>query len=252
MKIAVAGLFVFMTAGLVFSAWTVVDLRRQVQDLETKVSAIADRPAAEPAASAPKSIASGISAAAGAPSDAAAGTIFDAGTADSPVARKPESTAPAGTDGSVASRLGPPETWTETERASFEKEVLAVLEKQRNEQEAKRDERQQEWMVARLSEKLKLTEAQAQAIGKIVNDTSTAVRTLRDTITPENREEVRGQIQQTVQAADTQVKSYLTAEQVTSYDELKKQQGGLLGFGGGGRNRGPGGDRPKVGDGDGQ
>lgn len=252
MKIAVAGLFVFMTAGLVFSAWTVVDLRRQIQDLETKVSTIAEHPAPAPAAPAPKSLGSGIAASADSPTDAAAGTIYDAGAGEDPVSRKADGAAPAGTDGSVASRLGPPETWTEAERSSFEKEVLAVLEKQRAEQEAKREERQAEWMTARMAEKLKLTEAQAKAIGKIVGDTSAAVRSLRETMTQENREEVKGQIQQTVQAADTQVKSYLTAEQVTAYDDLKKQQGGLLGFGGGGRNRGPGGDRPRVGEGDGQ
>jgi hypothetical protein len=235
MKAALAALFVFMTAGLVFSAWTVHDLRRQVSDLETRVTTLADRPAPAdpaPAPSMPDPAKASRTAGDSVASDPVADPETDAGAAE-PVARKDG--AAGNSDPSSGRGLSVnPAGWTEADRAAFEAEVLAVLKKQEEERDAKRDERQADWMMSRLKEGLKLTDQQAAEVKKIVAATMAEVDKLRATITPENRDEVRPQIQTTVQAADTQIKALLTAEQTTAYDAMK-QQGNLFNFGGGGR-----------------
>ncbi|MCE9582251.1 MAG: hypothetical protein K8T20_07145 [Planctomycetes bacterium] len=252
MKFAAAALFIALLAGLSFSAIAVRDLRKQVADLENKVTSLSERPpvvaTATPAdstrhteTSAPHSDSPTTPASTG---DSASGTIFDPGS-NSPVARK------AG--GSDAPTGGPsvnPSAWTEADRAAFEKEVQTVLDKQQKERESKQEARQNEWMVARLKEQLKLTDQQAEQIGTVLASAMDQVRELRGTITPENREEVRPKIQATVQAADAQVKGMLTAEQSAAYDEMKKNGGGF-GFGGGGQGGGGGGRKRGQGQGGG-
>jgi hypothetical protein len=230
-------LSVALAAGLSFSAWAVSDLRRQVRDLETRISTISDRPAV-PAGDAtgghttpPSHAASNPGSTGGSDSVAPAGSASDNDTGAT--ARKPVSDGVPAVGSTVT-----PGAWTEADKAAFEAEVLAVLDKQEKEREAKRDARQSEWMTARLKEQLKLTDQQAAEIAKIVTTTQAEIEKIRATITPENREEVRPQIQATLQTAETQVKSYLTAEQVTAYDEMKKNGGfNLGGFGGGGGGR---------------
>jgi hypothetical protein len=245
MKIAAGIVGLFLTAGLVFSAITIQNLQKQVGDLEAKVTTLSEaRPAQTQAP---------VASPTGDSSDPVADTSDPSGpigtetvSGDSGIAsRKPSDPAGTATAGGPVD-LSNSANWSEIEKAAFEKEVLAVLAKREAEQEARRDARQQEWMTNRLKERLGLSEQQAREIGKIVETTSTQVRALRDTMTDENRDQVRTQIQQTMSAADTQVKSYLTAEQVATYDEMKTQGGGIFGgFGGGGdggrRRGGPGG-----------
>lgn len=244
MKAVVAFLTLVLVVSLGFSGWAITDLRRQIQDLEGKVSSLSERPQTPaPAASGPSqppSASSNPAASTSAGTDSAEhrepGSSGSSGAAQDPaVGRRPE---PAPAVGSTVR----PEGWTEADRAAFEKEVYAALEKREREREARQDARQAEWMTARLKEQLKLTDQQAQEIGRIVTTTMADIEKIRSTMTPENREEIRPQIQATIQAADTQVKSLLTAEQATAYDEMKKNGGGL-GFGGGGGRRrgGPGG-----------
>lgn len=243
MKAVLAFLTLALVASLGFSGWAINDLRNQVQDLEGKVASLSDRPQApaqaaanttQPASASPQS---GGSTAGGSDSvkDREPGSTGSSADGQDPtVSRKPE---PAPAVGSTVR----PEGWTEADRTAFEKEVYAALEKREKEREARQDARQAEWMTARLKEQLKLTDQQAAEIGKIVTATMADIEKIRSTMTPENREEIRPQIQASLQAADTQVKSLLTAEQATTYDEMKKNGGGL-GFGGGGRRRGgPGG-----------
>ncbi|MCC6738612.1 MAG: hypothetical protein IT452_06170 [Planctomycetia bacterium] len=243
MKAVLAFLTLALVASLGFSGWAINDLRNQVQDLEGKVASLSDRPQApapaaanttQPASASPQS---GGSTAGGSDSveDREPGSAGSSADGQDPtVSRKPE---PAPAVGSTVR----PEGWTEADRTAFEKEVYAALEKREKEREARQDARQAEWMTARLKEQLKLTDQQAAEIGKIVTATMADIEKIRSTMTPENREEIRPQIQASLQAADTQVKSLLTAEQATTYDEMKKNGGGL-GFGGGGRRRGgPGG-----------
>lgn len=245
MKAVLAFLTLVLVASLAFSGWAISDLRRQVQDLEGKIATLSERPQAPaPAASSSSQPASTPSHAGGSSSGGSdsvehreTASSANSGTAQDPaVARTPE---PAPAVGSTVR----PDGWTEADRAAFEKEVYAALEKREKEREARQDARQAEWMTARLKEQLKLTDQQAQEIGKIVSATMADIEKIRSTMTPENREEIRPQIQASIQAADTQVKSLLTAEQATAYDEMKKNGGGLgFGGGGGGRRRGgPGG-----------
>jgi hypothetical protein len=236
MKFALGTVALLLAVSLTFSAWAVTDLRKQIHDLENKVSTLSERPAA-PAPANPSAGDSASTSHSSAPSssggtDTVAGSATDSGAGSTDaVASKPQPGTPA-----VGASVKP-EGWTESDRTAFEKEVLSVLDKREKEREARQEARQAEWMTARLKEQLKLTDQQAAEIGKIVNTTMADIDKIRATMTPENREEIRPQIQATLAAADAQVKALLTGEQVTAYDEMKKNGGGLnLGgrFGGGG------------------
>jgi len=252
MKFVLGTIFVALAASLSFSAWAVSDLRSQVRDLENRISSLSDRPAAPAGdASSGNAVSSSHSttnpsSSGGTDSVAPAGSASGSDSSDpGAAARKP----PAGGTPAVGSSVNPG-AWTEADKAAFEAEVLAVLEKQEKEREEKRDARQSEWMTSRLKEQLKLTDQQAAEIGKIVTATQAEVEKIRSTITPENRDEIRPQIQAVLATADTQVKAYLTAEQVTAYDEMKKNGGlNLGGWGGGGGGGGNG--RRRQGDGGG-
>ena len=243
MKFVLGTVFVALAAGLSFSAKAISDLREHQNDLENRLIALSERPAA-PANDAssgtdtPSTHAASNPASSGgtdsiAPAGSASGS--EAGGRDLAYIKLSATGTPA-----VGSTVNP-SAWTEADKAAFESEVLAVMEKQEKEREEKRDARQSEWMTARLKEQLKLTDQQAAEIGKIVTSTQAEIEKIRATMTPENREEIRPQIQTALATADTQVKAYLTAEQVTAYDELKKTGGlNLGGFGGGGGGGGNG------------
>ncbi len=243
MKFALGTVALLLAVSLTFSAWAVTDLRKQIHDLENKVSTLSERPAA-PAPANPPAGESASTSHSPAPSTSggtdsvnASGSATDSGSGSTDaVASKPQPGTPA-----VGASVKP-EGWTESDRTAFEKEVLSVLDKREKEREARQEARQAEWMTARLKEQLKLTDQQAAEIGKIVNTTMADIEKIRSTMTPENREEIRPQIQATLAAADTQVKALLTGEQVTAYDEMKKNGGGLnlggRGGGDGGRRRG--------------
>lgn len=239
MKFALGTVALLLAVTLTFSAWAVTDLRRQVHDLETKVTTLSERPAAPAPTNAPATESASTSHSSS-PSSTTGGTdsVNSAGTATDngskptdAVASKPATGAPP-----VGSTVRP-EGWTEADRTAFEKEVLSVLDKREKERDARQEARQAEWMTSRLKEQLKLTDQQAVEIGKIVSTTMADIEKIRSTMTSENREEIRPQIQATLATADTQVKSLLTAEQVTAYDEMKKQGGGIMGGGFGGRGR---------------
>jgi len=253
MKIVASVLFLFLTAGLVFSAWTMQRLERQVQDLESRIATLGDGASAHgtapTAAPAPVETRPGADKAAEVPKDAAAGTIFDSPTPDAAV-RKSTGAAPASAGSPPAAALGNPEAWTEAEREAFERAVTAVLEKKQKERDEKQDAQKADWILARMKEQLKLTDQQAEQIAQVLTATRNTVKDLRATVTPENKDEIRPQIQAAVQAADQQVKALLTAEQATAYDEMKKQGG--LGMGGGGGGRGGGGRRRDGGNQQGQ
>ncbi|NUN50714.1 MAG: hypothetical protein HUU15_18050 [Candidatus Brocadiae bacterium] len=240
MKIVVSAVFVFLAAAIAFSTIQNMELRKQSEALEARIASLESTERETPAAPAPAPGTKPSAHATTSPTDVAATAP---GTA--PKENRPEDPALriAGTDGTGASTPtvgGPgfnPSAWTEAERSAFSAEVASALEAQRKEREARQAERQAEWMMSRMKQNLKLTDQQAQAIQQVVGRTMTAVDTLRESMTPENREEIRPQIQQTLQTADTEIKTYLTAEQVTSYDALK-QSGGLWGGGDGGRRGG--------------
>ncbi|MEK7470365.1 MAG: hypothetical protein AAB074_23590 [Planctomycetota bacterium] len=248
MKFVLGFVFLALTAGLGFSAKAISDLRKQQSDLENRIIALSERPAAptpETASGSGSSSSSTPASPGGTDSVAPAGSASGSDSSDNgAVARKPVS----GGTPAVGSTVNP-SSWTEADKAAFESEVLAVLEKQEKEREEKRDARQSEWMTARLKEQLKLTDQQAAEIGKIVTATQAEIEKIRATMTPENREEIRPQIQAALATADTQVKAYLTAEQVTAYDEMKKNGNLNLGGWGGGGGSGGNGRRRMQGEG---
>lgn len=245
MKFALGTVALLLAVSLTFSAWAVTDLRKQIHDLENKVSTLSERPVAPAPVNPPATDASSTSHSPAPSTPGGTDTVHSTGSSTDSgsgstdaVASKPPSGTPA-----VGASVKP-EGWTEADRTAFEKEVLSVLEKREKEREARQEARQAEWMTARLKEQLKLTDQQAAEIGKIVNTTMADIEKIRSTMTPENREEIRPQIQATLAAADTQVKALLTGEQVTAYDEMKKNGGGIMGgggFGGRGRRGGQGG-----------